>query len=351
MSAEQIGFRRRLPALLAAVGVLLSGALERVHFLAHTSPSATSFCTAGPRFDCSTVALSRWSIALGIPVPIWGIAGFLALTFLAWWRSRLLLPLSIAAAAASAVLLGVELASIRSVCLLCEGVHVTSFVLAFVAWRNRASLIDVDEMTHVHLFTVPVGILVSARVLMTPYWAVFSWQGGVRLPHGQEASGSQWIGAESPKVVVDEYTDYSCAHCAAVTKLVRRLLVEHPSSLRVVHHNYPRMRCYSTSGPLSCQYARAVNCAGDQGKFWEADSWLFEHAPGKVTIDFGAMAPDLGLDANKLSSCMASQASYDRADGEALAASHKNVIDAPSYFIDGKKFIGGSVLPEISKRL
>jgi protein-disulfide isomerase len=132
---------------------------------------------------------------------------------------------------------------------------------------------------------------------------------------------------------------------------MRRLLVEHPYSFRVVHHNYPRMRCSTLSGPLTCQYARAANCAGDQGKFWEADSWLFEHAPGKVTIDFTSMPTDLALDAAKFSACLEGQASYDRADAEALAASRAHIIDAPSYLLDGKKFIGGSILRELMKRL
>src|SRR5437762_13688631 len=102
---------RRLPALLAAVGVLLSAALEVVHYRAHTNPSASSFCTAGPRFDCGTVALSHWSVMLRIPLPLWGVAGFLLLTLLAWARSRWLLPLAAAAALASAALLVIELRS------------------------------------------------------------------------------------------------------------------------------------------------------------------------------------------------------------------------------------------------
>lgn len=352
MSDSQSGvISRRLPALLAAVGALLSGWLEYVHWTAHTAPSAKSFCSAGPKLDCATVALSRWSVVLGVPVPLWGVAAFMALTLLAWWRSRWLLPLSAAAALASIVLIGIELVAIHSVCLVCEAVHLTSFALFYLVWRDRRSLVDVEGITLAHIFTVPIGILVSARVLMTPYWAAFTWQGGVHLPHGTEADGSYWIGAEDPKLVVHEYTDYGCAHCAVATAALRRVLAEHASSLRVVHHNYPRMRCQTIGGDYACQYARAANCAGDQGKFWEMDSWLFDHAPGKATIDFGEAARELPLDGQKLSACMKGTTSYDRADAEALAAIRAQVIDAPSYLIDGKKYVGGEVFRELRRRL
>jgi uncharacterized membrane protein len=342
---------RRLPALLAAVGLLLSIALEVVHFRAYVSPSASSFCSAGARFDCTTVALSRWSVLFGVPTPLWGTAAFLAMTLLAWWRSRWLLPLAALTALGSVALLGIELFDLHTICLLCEGVHLASWALLYVAYRERASLTDTDGMTLVHLFTVPVGIVVIAHTILAPYWAIFSWKSGVTLPHGADAQGHYWIGAEDPKLVVHEYTDYSCEHCAVATSAIRRTLAMHPRSLRIVHHNYPRMRCPKDVGPLVCQFARAANCAGDQGKFWEMDSWLFEHAPGHIKVDFDAAARELGFDAAKLKACMDDPASYDRADAEARDAARAHVIDAPSYIIDGKKYVAGEVFRQLEERL
>ena len=342
---------RRLPALLAAVGLLLSATLEVVHFRAYVAPSARSFCTVGPRLDCGAVALSSWSVFLGVPVPVWGMAAFLAMALLAWWRSRWLLPMSAVAALASLSLLAVELLSIHSVCLLCEGVHVTSWALFAVAWRGRDSLMETEGITVAHLLTVPIGLLVSAHALLTPYWAVFSWKNGVQLPHGVTADGDYWVGAEDPKVVLHEFTDYACSHCAVATSLVRRRLAEHPSALRVVHHNYPRMRCPTYLGSLTCIYARVANCAGEQGKFWEMDSWLFAHVPGTITKDFESASRELGLDNAKLSACIDSPEAFERADAEALSALHQHIVDAPSYLIDGKRYVGGEVFAELRHRL
>jgi uncharacterized membrane protein len=343
--------RQHVTPALAALGLSLSIALERVHFLAYTAPSANSFCSAGPSFDCGAVALSHWSVLLGVPVPVWGIAGFLALTLLAWWQSRWLLPLSALAALSSLVLLGIELFSIHSVCLLCEGVHLTSFLLLWAAYKYRNETVDVDGMTHVHLLTVPVGLVIIARLFLAPYWAVFSWEHGVALPHGVDAEEHPWIGAKEPKVVVHEYTDYGCPHCAAVTSRVRQLLAKHPSKLRIVHHQYPRMRCPKTAGELACLYARASICAQDQGKFWEMDSWLYANAPGKPSIDLAPAGPAVGLDVSALKTCMDDPKTWDRADAEEVTASKAHVIGTPTYFIDGKRYQGGEVLTEIEKRL
>jgi len=342
---------RRLPVLLAAVGLLLSSALEYVHFKAHVDHASSGFCTAGAKFDCNVVALSRWSVFFDIPVPIWGIAGFLALGLLAWFRSRWLLPLALGAGAASLALLGVELFSIHNVCLLCEGVHVASWALAFVAYRDRHLLTKTDGITLAHIFTVPVGLLVIAHNLLSPYWATFTWKGPIELAHGTDDEGHYWIGAEKPTVVVHEYTDYGCAHCAIATTGLRRVLLKYPKSLRIVHHSLPRMRCPVEAGELACVFARLANCAGDQGRFWQADSWLFEHAPGKATVDAKQAARDLELDAAKLTACMADVGSFQRADHDSQTAMLAKITDAPSYVIDGKKYLGGAVFKELNSRL
>ncbi|HVU02001.1 MAG TPA: vitamin K epoxide reductase family protein [Polyangiaceae bacterium] len=342
---------RRLPVIPAAVGLLFSAALEFVHFRAYTAPSASSFCSVGERFDCASVALSRWSVVAGVPMPIWGVSGFLLLTLLAWFRSKLLLPLSAFAALASVALLGIELFDIHSVCLLCEGVHLSAFALLALAWKERNTLTGTEGMLLVHVFTVPVGFIVIAHTMLTPYWAAFTWKSGVRITHGTDADGTHWIGATGPRVTVHEYVDYFCPHCAVNTSALRKLVTANPTKIRVIHHNFPRMRCTRRGGELACLGARAANCAGDQGRFWEMDSWLFAHAPGNPKVDPAEGAREIGIDPDKLKACMETDAAYEKADAESLAATRAHIVDAPSYLIDGKKFIGGAALGEIEKRL
>jgi protein-disulfide isomerase/uncharacterized membrane protein len=350
-AAKADPFERELAAFTAAVGLVFSVILEFVHIKAFAAPSATSFCTVGARLDCISVALSRWSVIAGIPVPVWGIAGFLALGLTAWWRARAFLWLSAFAAFASLVLLATELSSIRSVCLLCEGAHAAAFTLFGLAWVGRKSLVRTEPMTLVHLFTVPVGILLETYFLATPYWAFFEAQHGVRLPHGKDEAGHPWIGAEAPQIVAHEYVDYSCPHCAVVASNVRSLLAKHASRLRVVRHQYAHMRCpYANDAPY-CEFVRAAACADEQGKFWEMDAWLFQHAPGKSHLDYGDAIRSLGLDGAQFHACLRSQKTFSRVDAEYRDASRARILGTPAYIIDGKQYAGGAAIEELEKRL
>ena len=342
---------RRLSALLAAAGVLCSIALELAHYQAYVDPTRASFCAAGARFDCTTVALSSWSVFLGVPLPLWGATGFLTIGVLAWWRSTWLLPLTAFSALVSLVLFGVELFLVHSVCILCEGVHVAAFALFFLAWRGRRDLTSTDRVTLAQLVSVVVAIPICAHLLMEPYWATYSWRSGVHLPTGVDEHGRPWVGAEDPRIVVQEFVDYSCPHCAIATNHSRRLLSMYPRTLRIVRHQFPRMRCLKTPELMHCLYTRAALCAGDQGAFWQADSWLFEHAAGRIIVDFHKAASDLHLDYERLKSCMESQKTFDRASAEMDDAEAHHIIDAPSYIIDGKRYVGGEAFVALKKLL
>ncbi len=58
------------------IGNLLSPEAERVNL---------PFCTLAPNLSCEKVANSPYAIFLGIPVPVWGILGYLQFVFLSLW--------------------------------------------------------------------------------------------------------------------------------------------------------------------------------------------------------------------------------------------------------------------------
>jgi uncharacterized membrane protein len=351
ISESKSHFNRRLSALLAAVGLLCSIALELAHYQAYVDPSRAGFCRAGAELDCTTVALSSWSVFLGVPLPMWGATGFLTIAVLAWWRSKWLLPIAGFAAVVSLLLLGVELVSIHSVCILCEGVHVLALACFVLAWRGRHELVATDRLALSQLATVVVSIPICAHLMMAPYWAIYSWRSGVHLPNGVDEQGHRWIGAENPKVVLHEYVDYGCPHCAVVAHRTQQVLARYPRALRIVRHLYPRMPCPKTPDMLACTFARAAICAGDQGAFWLADSWLFEHGAGRIVIDLHKAANDLHIDYGKFAACVESDAAFARAQAEMDDAGHHNVKEAPSYVIDGKLYSAKDVFVELGKRL
>jgi uncharacterized membrane protein len=322
---------------LSAAGFVVSGVLEVVHAAAYLAPGAESFCTVGETLDCGAVALSRLSVIAGVPLPIWGAAGFLALGVAAHRRSRLLLPLAAVAALVSVALFIESFSHVGALCMLCEAVHVLALALLGVAWVGRK---DVDRDTSLGRGALDVLLTPAALVLLTAffaprYWQPLTWQEGVPYPHGTDEDGQRWVGAETPEVTVVEYIDYGCPHCAVASNKMRMRLSRDADKLRVIRRHQPRTNC--TMAGEGCGALRAALCADDQDKFWEMDSWLFVHVPGKAEVDFSAGAERIGLDIATFEACHTAPETYERAKAERAIAFKRRVRNTPSYVVDNKK--------------
>lgn len=337
---------------LAAVGLVLSIVLEVVHVRAYLDPTAASFCNVDARFDCDAVALSRASVLLGVPTAIWGVAGFIGLLVAAWRRSPLLVPLAGLAAIATTTLLIVGLRSVGSLCLICEAVHVVSLVLLVAAWRVRPrATASPAELAREHAFELvwPLMIVVLVGLFAPPYWMLVTWKSGPRLDHGLTEQGLRWIGAAEPELVIHEYVDYTCPHCAVASSRMRMRVAQHASSLQLVRHNYPRMRCLPML-PARCETARAAVCAGQQDRFWEMEDWLFHHAPGQARVDIEPAIAELGLDGDAFAACMADEAAATLLDEDVKAAHKLKIREVPAYVVDGEPLSESEVIALIESR-
>ncbi|MFV8752731.1 vitamin K epoxide reductase family protein [Nannocystaceae bacterium ST9] len=349
--AQPHDFDRRLPLLLAALGLSASIVLEVVHVRAYLDPSIASFCNVGDRFDCDAVALSRASVILGVPTALWGIAGYLGLLIAATRRSPLLLPLAATAAIATTALAIVGWTSVGALCLICELVHLVSLALVIVAWRARhLATWRSPKRRHAPELAWPLLLVVLARVFAPPYWVLVSWKSGPRLEHGVTAEGQRWIGADEPRLVVHEYVDYACPHCAVASSRMRMQVARHASELQLVRHHYPRMRCVPAS-PDRCTSARTAVCAGEQDRFWEMEDWLFHHAPGQARIELGPAIDELGLDGAALETCMNDPALFERLDDEVQAAHRAKIREVPAYVVEGETMREAEVRALIDDRL
>lgn len=56
---------------------------DRIHVFVHTDPSYHSVCAMSDGVNCETVAVSPYSVFAGLPVSVWGIAGYVVLGGLA----------------------------------------------------------------------------------------------------------------------------------------------------------------------------------------------------------------------------------------------------------------------------
>lgn len=142
VSSSACRFAYALVAILSLAGIAVSAvALQR-----HYATSATKFCDFNQQFNCDIVNRSEWSTLAGIPVAGIGVAGYLALFFLAVFRKthaetpNLLLAGAAAGMAFALYLTYIEAHELMTWCILCVASQILIFFIlvcsAIIKWRT-----------------------------------------------------------------------------------------------------------------------------------------------------------------------------------------------------------------------
>jgi uncharacterized membrane protein len=143
--------RRRVPAWVPITSLSLSlVALAIASYLTvtHYSDPTALACPDTGIVNCTLVTTSSWSVVLGVPLAVLGLAWAVVMTGLtvpwAWraaapWVDGAPLLVSGAGAAMVLYLLYVELFRIGAICLWCTAMHVTAVCLFGVVLAGRAA--------------------------------------------------------------------------------------------------------------------------------------------------------------------------------------------------------------------
>lgn len=370
----------RVALFLALAGLGLAAAvyLTYIHVNVHTDPSYHSRCAVSSEVNCDSVAQSRYSVFLGLPIALWGLCGYLAMAALALHRPAeeraglgwpgLLVLVTGAAAAAVAPLAAISKLLIHSVCLVCVASWaVTAALFAFSVAEarrgggiGRAIRADLSLLGRRRslLFGGALAVLGVPAVLFAAvprYWETSVKPGSAALARGADLERIPWIGAEDPVLTIVEFSDYQCPFCQRAERQIRALVDENPDTLRVVHRQFPLdMACNPLMDrpmhPRACALALAAICAGDQGAFWPMNDAIFG-AEDKDTFDVEEAARRLGLDAVRLRECMKSAEALARLRRDIEAGTQLGVQATPTFVIDGKPLPGGLPSEEIRRRL
>jgi len=105
------------------------------------------------------------------------------------------------------------------------------------------------------------------------------------------------LGDPKAKVVVVEFSDFQCPHCAAAEKPLRDLLTALPGRVRLCPKYFPL-----PGHPRARQAAAAAEYAFRHKKFWEMSEMLFAHQDTDELDDahLKEYAKQLGLDGNEM---------------------------------------------------
>jgi thiol-disulfide isomerase/thioredoxin len=148
-----------------------------------------------------------------------------------------------------------------------------------------------------------------------------------------DVAGAPSKGAPSARVIVIEFVDYECPHCKHAQALMRQLVEEYPSDVKVYFKHFP------LSAHTNAQLAAEAAVAADkQGKFWPYNEKIWANSDNLSPAILEKAAREVGLNvarwrADADSDAVKSRVQADRSEGIRLG-----INGTPTIYIDGRKY-------------
>ncbi len=366
MSSKRVA---ALVGALAVAGIAISGYIAYVHrqIAAEAAPS----CDVSEVFSCTTVLSSSYAYLPGkIPVAYVAIAAYLLFGLAALAMARALPKMRqrglvaggiFAAAVFSAVysmfLAGVAVFELEAVCLLCSGLYVVNAAMVVAAAllvsavRREASRGREDGAGLVR------WVLGGAAAGLVGVVGLIGWEASVGATTTVDPDFERWYRAlpsvEQPPtnghakgpadsaVVIAEFSDFECGHCAKVYKNIKAVLPRFSKDVRVEFHHYPLDSACNPSMSQSfhrnaCLAAFASECAAQQDKFWPYHDLLFDNQQELDRENLLSFAQRVGLDRDAFSSCLESSDVRDAVARDVAEGARLQVTSTPTLIINNR---------------
>lgn len=176
------------------------------------------------------------------------------------------------------------------------------------------------------------AIAVTARVF-------FGTEGPPRTPLYESRTIEDWeallddahvVGSAEPRMTVIEFGDYECPACRSFHPVIKAFLDDNADQVSFAYRHLPlSYHRYAYAA------ARAAECAGDQGRFWEFHEFLYTEDDwlGDAFREF-AIASDVH-DLTTFEECLAAQGDVPRIERDIRAARALNSFGTPTIIVNG----------------
>ncbi len=171
------------------------------------------------------------------------------------------------------------------------------------------------------------------------------WLGGRDIPDYRRK------GPASAPVRLTEFSDFQCPNCAKAQPFLKDLADRHAGELSLAFRHLPLTRIHK----WSLLAAKAAECAGLQGRFWEYHDRLFASQKEWATAEdakplFRKYAEELGLDRGRFEADLADPAVDRLIEEDRLEAKAQDVSVTPTFFINGRRAVGDTQLRAYGER-
>ena len=330
--------RKALPfwlVMLVCAVALVASSLLLVDYVR----PAPVFCAA--EGGCGVVRRTVFAYPMGIPTPLIGIGGLLAIglaQLLEGRRAQIAQTVLAAIAAIVGILLLLVQLKLKTVCPFCAVVDGSSIVLLGLSvarfvkrWEPPESRRQLAGGVASILVAVvaPIAFGMTRKAIPVDVPSVIADEMR-KTPRG--------------KVTVVDFVDFECPFCRMTHADFEPLLEAHKDKVRVARKQVPLHM-----HPHAMDAAKTACCGEKLGKGEEIAEALFASPPSELTPEgCEQIATKHGLDPAQFKECVASAETEARikADGEMFRAAKGHGL--PTIFIDGTK-LEGAQEPEVLK--
>lgn len=347
--------------LIAAVYVSYQ-TVDVSHQLSVTGNIKSELCNISSKINCADVISSEFSKFYGLPLGVWGLFFYISILFLTlhnlfvgYLPQKNLISVHffffLCAAAISAALFAISKQHIGAYCPLCIKLYLINlflFLTSFFAYRAvskqffvlfraigfffKSLIILIYPKNFFNTITafLIIGLAVYASLqinnkLLVKYEIeavqkkspVEDYQRkGVKYVLDGSPMGDYYTGYKGSKIEIVKYADYQCPACRRMAIELKEWLKPYQGKYKFIYQDFPLDKSCNKLmerelHQYACYASELVRCAGELGKFFEADRFLnmrdSDYYAGKtedVKLKLFNDISNLDVDSNLLKECM-----------------------------------------------
>lgn len=199
------------------------------------------------------------------------------------------------------------------------------------------------KMTHFirHLLKKPEGKLVAtvavAIIILFGYYFYAVNTGQVKSQEVVVSNTDHVRGAQAGTVTLVEFGDFQCPACGAYEPIVRKVLADNPTILKVVFRHFPLTQIHQNA----MLAAKASESASLQGKFWEMHDIIYDNQKDwsgllNARDVFVGYAKTLKLDTKKFETDLNNPDIEAKIMAEYAEGNKLGIQGTPTFFVNGK---------------
>ena len=137
------------------------------------------------------------------------------------------------------------------------------------------------------------------------------------------------LGTSTTAIILMEYGDYQCSGSGQAHLTVQKLHQKLGDRFSFVFRHFPHTELH----PQACKAAETAEAAGEQGKFWEMHSMLFENQQSLSDSNLIEYASNLELDIPLVLKQLSDRIHRDRIQEDIDSGIEHGVNQTPTFFI------------------